>query len=65
MEIKVKVFFKDCVKVGDEYKHIEVGKPFFCSNFDDFQNLIATLVDFNAEGSVLKFEVEKILKEAE
>ena len=65
MEIKVKVFFKDYVKVGDEYKHIEVGKPFFCSNFDDFQSLIATLVDFNAEGSVLKFEVEKILKEEE
>lgn len=65
MEIKVKVFFRDYVKVGDEYKHVEVGRPFFCSTFDDFQNLMATLVDFSAGGSVLRFEVEKTLKEEE
>ena len=65
MEIKTKVYFKDYVKVGDEYKHIEVGKPFFSNSFDDFQNFIATLVDSSAEGSVLKLEIEKTLKEAE
>jgi hypothetical protein len=65
MEIKVKVFFKDYVKVGDEYKHIEVCRPFFCNTYDDLNSLIATLVDFSAGGSVLKFEVEKTLKEEE
>ena len=63
MEFKIKVYFRDYVKVGDEYKHIEVCRPFFCYNYDDLNSLIATLVDFSADGSMLKFEIEKTLKE--
>jgi len=65
MEFKVKVFFRDYVKVDEEFKSVEISRPFFCNTYDDLNNLIATLVDFSAGGSVLKFEVEKVLKEEE
>ena len=65
MEFKVKVFFRDYVKVDEEFKSVEVSRPFFCNTYDDLNNLVATLVDFSAAGSVLKFEIQKSIEEEE
>jgi hypothetical protein len=65
MEFKVKVFFRDYVKVDEEFKSVEISRPFFCNTYDDLNNLIATLVDFSAAGSVLKFEIQKSIEEEE
>jgi len=65
MEFKVKVFFRDYVKVDEEFKSVEISRPFFCNTYDDLNNLIATLVDFSAGGSVLKFEIQKSIEEEE
>lgn len=65
MEFKVKVFFRDYVKVDEEFESVEISRPFFCNTYDDLNNLIATLVDFSAGGSVLKFEIQKSIEEEE
>ena len=65
MEFKVKVFFRDYVKVDEEFKSVEISRPFFCNTYDDLNNLIATLVDFSTAGSVLKFEIQKSIEEEE
>ena len=50
-------FVKDFTQVGEEYKTIEARNKFVVDNFDDLQNLLMTLIDFN-KGSI-KFEVDK------
>lgn len=57
MVFKVKQFIKDYVKVGDEWRHIEVENKYTVNNYDDLQNLLQTLIDFG-DGK-LKFEVIK------
>ena len=57
MVFKVKQFIKDYVKVGDEWRHIEVENKYTVNNYDDLQNLLLTLIDFG-DGN-LKFEITK------
>ena len=57
MVFKIKQFIPDYVKVGDEWRHIEVENKYTVNNYDDLQNLLLTLIDFG-DGK-LKFEVEK------
>ena len=57
MVFKVKQFIKDYVKVGDEWRHIEVVNKYTVNNYDDLQNLLLTLIDFG-DGN-LKFEITK------
>ena len=57
MVFKVKQFIKDYVKVGDEWRHIEVENKYTVNNYDDLQNLLLTLIDFS-DGTV-KLEIEK------
>ena len=57
MVFKVKQFIKDYVKVGDEWRHIEVVNKYTVNNYDDLQNLLLTLIDFG-DGK-LKFEITK------
>ena len=61
MVFKVKQFIKDYVKVGDEWRHIEVENKYTVNNYDDLQNLLLTLIDFG--GGKLKFEVAKAYEE--
>ena len=58
MVFKIKQFIPDYVKVGDEWRHVEVENKYTVNNYDDLQNLLLTLIDFG-DGK-LKFEVEKI-----
>ena len=61
MVFKVKQFIKDYVKVGDEWRHVEVENKYTVNNYDDLQNLLLTLIDFG--GGKLKFEVAKAYEE--
>ena len=45
------------MKVGDEWRHIEVENKYTVDNYDDLQNLLLTLIDFG-DGK-LKFEITK------
>ena len=57
VKFKVKEFITDYVRVGDEYRSIEVEKKYEADNWDDLQNLLMTLIDFSTKA--IKFEVEK------
>lgn len=57
MRFKVTQFISDYVKVGDEWRPVEVQNKYSVNNYDDLQNLLLTLIDFG-EGK-LKFEITK------
>ena len=61
MRFTVKQYITDYVKVGDEYRHVEVVNKFEVSNYDDLQNLLLTLIDFGDDR--LKFEIVKEVTE--
>ena len=54
---KVKQFIQDYIKIGDEWRNVEVENKYKVHNYDDLQSLLLTLIDF-ADGKV-KFEVIK------
>ena len=58
MKFRLTEIIRDFVHLKEEYGHVEVKKIYECTNYDDLQNLILTLVDFGT--GTLKFEVEKI-----
>ena len=37
-------YVSDYVKVGDEYRHVEVECKYECENWDDLENLLLTLI---------------------
>lgn len=57
MRFKITQYITDYVKVGDEYRTVEVRNKFVVDTWDDLQNLFLTLIDFT-DGKI-KFEVEK------
>jgi hypothetical protein len=57
MKFKVTEYITDYVRVGDEYRTIEVEKKYEIHNWDDLQNLLSTIIDFSMKKT--KFEVEK------
>lgn len=57
LKFNVTQFIRDYVKVGDEWRHVEVENKYTVDNYDDLQNLLLTLIDFG-DGK-LKFEVVK------
>lgn len=57
MKFYVTQFISDFVKVGDEYKNVEVRNAYCVNNYDDLQNLLLTLIDFGSNR--LKFEITK------
>lgn len=59
MKAKITMLINDYAKVGDEYKMVEVKKHFVCRNFDDMQNLVATLYDASEVGSSLTLRFDK------
>ena len=61
MRFKVTQYITDYIKVGDEYRTVEVRNKFFADTWDDLQNLLMTLIDF-ADGKI-KFEVEREVTE--
>lgn len=61
MRFKVTQYITDYVKVGEEYRTVEVRNKFAVDTWDDLQNLFLTLIDFT-DGKI-KFEVEKEVTE--
>lgn len=57
MRFKITQYITDYVKVGEEYRTVEVRNKFVVDTWDDLQNLFLTLIDFT-DGKI-KFEVEK------
>ena len=57
MKFYVTQFISDYVKVGDEWRPVEVKNKYIVTNYDDLQNLLLTLIDFG-DGK-LKFEITK------
>jgi hypothetical protein len=57
MIFKVTQYITDYVKVGDEYRHVEVENGYEVKSEDDLQTLLLTLIDF-ASGDT-KFKVVK------
>ena len=46
MIFKVTQYITDYVKVGDEYRHVEVENGYEVKSEDDLQTLLLTLIDF-------------------
>ena len=61
MRFKITQYITDYVKVGEEYRTVEVRNKFAVDTWDDLQNLFLTLIDFT-DGKI-KFEVEKEVTE--
>lgn len=61
MSFKVTQYITDYIKVGEEYRTVEVRNKFIADARDDLQNLLMTLIDFT--DSKIKFEVEKEVTE--
>ena len=52
-------YINDYVKIGDEYKHVEVECDYECSNWDDFENLLLTLVS-NKDDIKIRIRTEEV-----
>lgn len=48
-------YISDYVKVGDEYRRVEVECKYQCSNWDDLENLLLTLI---CNKNDIKFRVQ-------
>ena len=57
LKFRITHFVPDYVKVGDEYRHVEVESKYTVTNHDDLTNLLLTLIDFG--GNRIKFAVDK------
>lgn len=57
MKFRVTQYIPDYVKVGDEYRHVEVENDYEVDNYDDLQNLLLTLIACSAKD--IKFKVAK------
>lgn len=57
MKFKVTEYISKFMKVGEEYKTIEVEKAYDANTWDDLQTLIMTLADFSS--GAVKFRIEK------
>ena len=57
MKCRVTQYIKDYVKVGEEYRHVEVENDYEIDNYDDLQNLLLTLIAYSAKD--IKFKVVK------
>ena len=44
LKFTITQYISDYIKVGDEYKHVEVKCDYECHNWDDLENLLLTLV---------------------
>ena len=57
MKFRVTQYIKDYVKVGEEFRHVEVENDYEIDNYDDLQNLLLTLIAYSAKD--IKFKVVK------
>ena len=57
MKFKVTQHIKDCIKIEDEYRHIEAAIPYSCETFDDLKELLLTIIDYSDKP--IAFEIEK------
>lgn len=63
MEFKLKVFFSDYTKVGEEWQRVEIRHEFTVHTWGDLNNLLDTLIE--ASEKSLKFEAQMIKRESD
>lgn len=44
LKFTITQYVRDYVKVGDEWRNIEVECQYICHNYDDLENLLMTLI---------------------
>lgn len=64
MKFRITEMISDYTRVEDEFKHVEVRKRYSCKNWDDMQNLVATLIEAG-ESNSLTLKFEKVEEEEE
>ena len=45
LQFTVTQYVKDYIKIGDEWRNVEVECKYTCHNFDDLENLLLTLIE--------------------
>ncbi len=63
MEFKVTAYFRQHMSVNDQWQEVEVKHLFVVNTWDDFNNLIDTLLESSMKP--IKFETELIKTEEE
>lgn len=64
MKFKITQYVSGYTRIGDEYKQAELEAHYSCKNWDDMQNLMATIIEASDKPSTL-FKVERIEEEEE
>lgn len=44
LKFTITQYVRDYVKVGDEWRNVEVECQYICHNYDDLENLLMTLI---------------------
>ena len=53
-------YVKDYIKVGDEWRNVEVECKYECENWDDFENLLLTLIS-NKDDIKFRVKTEEVI----
>lgn len=64
MKFKITQYVSGYTRVGEEYNHAELEAHYSCKNWDDMQNLVATLIEAS-ESNSLTLKFEKVEEEEE
>ena len=53
-------YVRDYIKVGDEWRNVEVECKYECENWDDLENLLLTLIS-NKDDIKLRIKTEEVI----
>ena len=53
-------YVRDYVKIGDEWRNVEVECKYECENWDDLENLLLTLIS-NKDDIKLRIKTEEVI----
>ena len=53
-------YVRDYIKVGDEWRNVEVECKYECENWDDFENLLLTLIS-NKDDIKFRVKTEEVI----
>ena len=53
-------YVSDYVRVGDEFRHVEIECQYVCHSFDDLENLLMTLI-YNKVDVKFRVRTEEVI----
>ena len=59
LKFTITQYVRDYIKVGDEWRNVEVECGYECHDFDDLQNLLMTLI-FNKNDIKFRVKTEEV-----